>query len=61
MAKKRKLTKNDMYAVFPVYYGTREQNSSPYLASIVRQYNANGRLFQDPEILLISLDWLSLD
>ena len=35
--KKRKLTKNDMYAVFPVYYGTREQNSSPYLASIVRQ------------------------
>ena len=23
--------------------------------------NANGRLFQDPEILLISSDWLSLD
>ena len=23
--------------------------------------NANGRLCQDPEILLISLDWLSLD
>ena len=35
--KKRKLTKNDIYAVFPVYDGTREQNSSPNLASIVRQ------------------------
>ena len=44
-----------MYAVFPVHDGTREQNSSPSF-----DY-ANGHLCQDPEILLISLDWLSLD
>ena len=35
--KKKKTKKNDMHAVFPVHDGTREQNSSPYLASIVRQ------------------------
>ena len=47
--KKRKRTKNDMYAVFPVH---------TWLSSLDNEY---GRLCQDPEILLISLDWLSLD
>ena len=47
--KKRKRTKNDMYAVFPVH---------TWLSSLDSEY---GRLCQDPEILLISLDWLSLD
>ena len=36
MAEKRK-RKNDMHAVFPVHDCTQEQNSSPYLASTVRQ------------------------
>ena len=47
--KKRKRTKNDMYAVFPVH---------TWLSSLDSEY---GRLCQDPEILLISLDWLLLD
>ena len=47
--KKGKRTKNDMYAVFPVH---------TWLSSFDNEY---GRLCQDPEILLISLDWLSLD
>ena len=47
--KKRKRTKNDMYAVFPVH---------TWLSSFDNEY---GRLCQDPEILLISLYWLSLD
>ena len=39
MAKKKENEKkNDMHTVFPVHDGTREQNSSPYLASIVRQW-----------------------
>ena len=51
--KRKKNETNDVYTVFPVHDCTQEQNRSPYFFSIFPSFdNANGRLCQDPEILL---------
>ena len=47
---KTKNETNDVYTVFPVHDCTQEQNGSPYFFPCFD--NANGRLCQDPEILL---------
>ena len=47
---KTKNETNDVYTVFPVHDCTQEQNRSPYF--FLSFDNANGRLCQDPEILL---------